>query len=69
MERCHSVIAHRKRLDSYLLFCATSIHRETEDHLECRDLGSAVLVIQVQTVAIVAQRVEVGLLNHNVHVV
>lgn len=53
---------------SYLSYVAASVEGETEDHLVRGNLGSAVWVIQVQTVTIIAHRVKVRPLNHNVHV-
>lgn len=53
----------------YLSDVATSVNGETEDHLISGDLWSAVRVIQVQRVAVIAERVQVTPINHNVHVV
>ena len=63
------LLAESDGVDAYRARRATSVHRETEGHLERRDLGSAVLVVQGQTAAVVTQGAEVGLLNHDVHVV
>lgn len=52
----------------YLLSGATTVDWEIEDHLGAGNPGSAVLVIQEQSVATVAKRVQVGPLDHNVHV-
>lgn len=54
---------------AYLSNGSTTVNGETEDHLITGNSGSAVLVIHVQTLAIVAERLQVRLLNHNVHVV
>lgn len=53
----------------YLLNIATGVNGEVEDHLVTGNLGSAVLVIQIQILDVVAERVEVTPLDHNVHVV
>lgn len=53
----------------YLSNGATSVDGKTEDHLVWGNLRSAVLIVQVQAVAVIPQRVQVGPLNHNVHVV
>lgn len=44
---------------SYLFDVATSVKGVTEDHLVIGNLRSAVRIIQVQAVAIIAQRVQV----------
>lgn len=58
-----------RKVMGYLSNSTASVYGKTEDHLVSGNLGSAVLVIQIQTVAVIAQRVQVSSFNHNVHVV
>lgn len=54
---------------AYVFDGSTRAEGETEDHLVAGNLWLAVRIVQVQTVAIVAQRVQVGSADNDVHVV
>lgn len=65
-----SVMPHKySSVKMYLANVSTRVEGVAEDHLATGNLGSAGVVVQVQTGGIIANGVEVGSLNHNLHAI